>query len=155
MLYVTQWQSTNDDIWTAFVFDVGPCDGAVVCDDLDGLVTEAAFFSEPDAIERLLDQPFRVMSEPIVSFLRDETGPGALWCYRRGVNGDDALANLVDSPPVGVAGENPFDVLALHAEAEYRAGRTRSLQSFAAEYGVSLDEPGEGAGSRMTGDVAR
>lgn len=36
--------------------------------------------------------------------------------------------------------ENPFDVLADHAEREYRAGRTRSLRSFAADEGFSLDE---------------
>lgn len=36
--------------------------------------------------------------------------------------------------------ENPFDLLAQHAIAEYRAGRTKSLQEVAAELGVSLDD---------------
>ncbi|MGH2613975.1 MAG: AbrB/MazE/SpoVT family DNA-binding domain-containing protein [Thermomicrobiales bacterium] len=35
--------------------------------------------------------------------------------------------------------ENPFDVLARHAIAEHRAGRTRDLREIAAEYGVDLD----------------
>jgi antitoxin PrlF len=36
--------------------------------------------------------------------------------------------------------ENPFDILAAHAIAEYRAGRTISLRDFAAEHGFSLDD---------------
>ena len=35
--------------------------------------------------------------------------------------------------------ENPFDLLAQHAVAEYRAGRTKSLQDFATENGITLD----------------
>ncbi len=34
---------------------------------------------------------------------------------------------------------NPFDGLAEYAEREYRAGRTRSLRSFAEEEGIDLD----------------
>ncbi len=34
---------------------------------------------------------------------------------------------------------NPFDGLAEYAEAEYRAGRTRSLRAFAAEEGIDLN----------------
>lgn len=36
-------------------------------------------------------------------------------------------------------GENPFDVLLEHALAKCRAGRTRSIQEFAAEHGIELD----------------
>lgn len=36
--------------------------------------------------------------------------------------------------------ENPFDVLAEHALAEYRAGRTKDLRDFAAENGIALDD---------------
>ena len=36
--------------------------------------------------------------------------------------------------------ENPFDILAEHALAEYRAGRTKSLRDFAAENNISLDD---------------
>ncbi len=36
--------------------------------------------------------------------------------------------------------ENPFDVLAEHALAEYRAGRTQNLRDFAAKNGINLDE---------------
>lgn len=36
--------------------------------------------------------------------------------------------------------ENPFDVLAEHAIAEYQAGRTKSLREFAAENAISLDD---------------
>ena len=36
--------------------------------------------------------------------------------------------------------ENPFEILAEHALAEHRAGRTKSLQDFAAENTISLDD---------------
>lgn len=36
--------------------------------------------------------------------------------------------------------ENPFDILGRHAEAEHRAGRTRSLKDVAAEYGIAIDD---------------
>ena len=36
--------------------------------------------------------------------------------------------------------ENPFDILAEHARAEYRAGRTKSLRDFAAENALALDD---------------
>jgi AbrB family looped-hinge helix DNA binding protein len=36
--------------------------------------------------------------------------------------------------------ESPFDLLAQHAIAEYRAGRTRSLQEVAADLGFSLED---------------
>lgn len=35
--------------------------------------------------------------------------------------------------------ENPFDILAEHAIAERRAGRTRNLRDIAAEDGIDLD----------------
>lgn len=34
---------------------------------------------------------------------------------------------------------NPFDALADHAEAEYRAGRTRNFRDIAQERGIKLD----------------
>ena len=36
--------------------------------------------------------------------------------------------------------ENPFDILAELARAEYRAGRTKSLCDFATENGIALDD---------------
>jgi AbrB family looped-hinge helix DNA binding protein len=36
--------------------------------------------------------------------------------------------------------ENPFDALAEHAEAEYRAGRTVTLEELATELGIDLGE---------------
>jgi hypothetical protein len=35
--------------------------------------------------------------------------------------------------------ENPFDILAEHALAEYRAGRTKGLRDFATENAIALD----------------
>jgi hypothetical protein len=35
--------------------------------------------------------------------------------------------------------ENPFEILAEHAVAEYRAGRTKSLRDFATENAIALD----------------
>ena len=36
--------------------------------------------------------------------------------------------------------ENPFDILAEHARAEHRAGRTKSLSDFAIENAIALDD---------------
>jgi AbrB family looped-hinge helix DNA binding protein len=36
--------------------------------------------------------------------------------------------------------ENPFDILAEHAVAEYRAGRTKTLRDFARENAIALDD---------------
>jgi AbrB family looped-hinge helix DNA binding protein len=36
--------------------------------------------------------------------------------------------------------ENPLDILAEHALAEYRAGRTKSLRDFATENRITLDD---------------
>jgi bifunctional DNA-binding transcriptional regulator/antitoxin component of YhaV-PrlF toxin-antitoxin module len=36
--------------------------------------------------------------------------------------------------------ENPFDILAEDALAEYRAGRTKSLRDFATENAIALDD---------------
>lgn len=36
--------------------------------------------------------------------------------------------------------ENPFEILAEHALAEHRAGRTKSLRDFASENTISLDD---------------
>ena len=36
--------------------------------------------------------------------------------------------------------ENPFDALAEYAENEYRAGRTKSLRTFAAEHDLPLGQ---------------
>ncbi len=39
--------------------------------------------------------------------------------------------------------QNPFDALAVEAEAEYAAGRTRNLRDVAGELGVDLDAEDE------------
>ena len=36
--------------------------------------------------------------------------------------------------------ENPFDILAEHALAEYRAGRTKSPRDFGAENAIALND---------------
>ena len=36
--------------------------------------------------------------------------------------------------------ENPFDILAEHARAEYRAGRTKSVRDFARENAIALHD---------------
>jgi len=39
-----------------------------------------------------------------------------------------------------VKAENPFDILAQHARAEYRAGRTKSLHDFARENAITFND---------------
>lgn len=69
----------------AFVFEVRVDDGDIAPDDPDAFIQEARWVAEQEAIALLAQHPIRVMREPIVAYLRGEVGPGALWCYQRGV----------------------------------------------------------------------
>lgn len=105
LVYVTQWQSRAGEMWTAFVFDLGACEGDLRCDDPDRLVTEAVYLPIPVAIERLEAQPYPSMSEPIVAYLRGAAAPGAVWRYRQDALGVEApVTGLVDAGvPAGIA----------------------------------------------------
>ena len=53
--------------------------------------------------------------------------------------GDIFFLDIEDGVMRLAKAENPFDILAEHALAEYRAGRTKSLRDFAAENAIALD----------------
>jgi hypothetical protein len=63
--------------------------------DPDDYILDARFLPVPDAIVKLETMPIRCMQEPIVSYLRGETGAGALWCYRRDGDGNDSLVEVL------------------------------------------------------------
>lgn len=59
---------------------------------------------------------------------------------RLGIQAGDIFFLEVEEGVMRLAkAENPFDVLAEHALAEYRAGRTKSLRDFATENAIALD----------------
>lgn len=58
------------------------------------------------------------------------------------IGSGDAVFLQADEDGLGIRlakAVNPFDALADHAVAEHAAGRTPTLQSFAAEQGIDLD----------------
>lgn len=88
---------------TAFVFEAGVEDGQLSALDPDDYVSEAAFVGKAEAIERLEKLPWRFMREPITAYLRGETGPGAVWFYRRQADGNDALVGRIAGYAVAAA----------------------------------------------------
>lgn len=56
--------------------------------------------------------------------------------------GDVLFVEVTDGVVHYAKAENPFDGLARHAVAEYRAGRTRTLQEIAQEEGVDIGADG-------------
>ncbi len=107
LLYVTQFDNPNPQqlhesrpggigyTATTLVFEVRTWSGDMRFADPDGLVTGGEFLPIPGAIERLSRLPARVMREPIIALLRGEAGPGAVWQYRRGRDGEDELISRV------------------------------------------------------------
>ena len=103
LAYVNQFHTTSghlrgDDagppveyLSTAFVFEVAEWRGTLACDDPDAFVTEACFVSREQAITRFAAEPWRVMREPVVAYLRGEVAVGAVWLYRRQPDGHDDL----------------------------------------------------------------
>jgi AbrB family looped-hinge helix DNA binding protein len=60
---------------------------------------------------------------------------------RLGIQAGDIFFLEVEEGVMRLAkAENPFDILAEHALAEYRAGRTKSLRDFATENAIALDD---------------
>ena len=70
----------KNDRTCAFVFEVTTT-GNIVAEDMDSDILEAKFIDLPLAIELLDDFPIRVMVEPAIAFLKNETSPGMLWVY--------------------------------------------------------------------------
>ena len=83
---------------TAFVFEIGAWKGELGAADPDGIVLEPRFLPQPEAIHKLEELPMRIMSEPIVAYLRGETGAGTVWLYRRQGDGSDELVGRLDIP---------------------------------------------------------
>jgi 8-oxo-dGTP diphosphatase len=94
LLYVTQVDG-NDESWTAFIFDSRSWSGTLQPADPDECILDARFLPVPDAIVKLETMPIRCMQEPIVSYLRGETGSGALWCYREDEDGSEMLVEVL------------------------------------------------------------
>lgn len=70
----------KNDRTCAFVFEVATT-GNIVAEEMDSDILEAKFIDLPSAIGLLEDFPIRVMVEPAIAFLKEETPPGMLWVY--------------------------------------------------------------------------
>lgn len=88
---VNLWQNL-DDVITVFAFEVDAWEGAIRINDPDGVILQARFVSIADAIRKFEETlSYRVMREPVVAYLRGEASPGAMWFYRRQMDGTDIL----------------------------------------------------------------
>jgi ADP-ribose pyrophosphatase YjhB (NUDIX family) len=87
LLYDEPDRSGQSSVY-CYCFDVAAWDGEISCEDPDDLVSEARFFPLEEAVGKLAKVPWSEMRET-VAYLTGETGPGAFWLYRRGLNGTD------------------------------------------------------------------
>jgi 8-oxo-dGTP diphosphatase len=99
LLYTLHHQNpAKNDYALIFAFEVAEWRGEIQIIDPDNLVLSAQFWPRPQAIEKLEHSPgSRGMREPIVTHLRGEAQPGAVWAYRRQADGDD---ELIAPPPL-------------------------------------------------------
>jgi 8-oxo-dGTP diphosphatase len=112
LVYVAQQDNPTDQagskgeiprpgsIATTFVFEINAWEGELGGDDPDKYISEVRFVSLSEAVEKLENLPWPVMREPIVAYLRGESKPGTLWCYRRQSNGQDELQIRLDGPAI-------------------------------------------------------
>lgn len=70
----------KNDRTCVFVFEVTTT-GNIVAEELDSDILEAKFIDLPLAITLLDDFPTRVMVEPAIAHLWNETPPGTMWVY--------------------------------------------------------------------------
>jgi len=82
---------------TSFIFEVLRWQGEIAPGDPDNLILEARFMPIESALEALSALPWRVMREPIMAFLRDQSDPGTFWLYRSYQDGEANLIGLFPS----------------------------------------------------------
>lgn len=77
---------------TAVVFEVAAWSGHLESADPDNFILDVHFWPVPKAIA-LLEETlhYRVMREPLLTYLRGEAAPGSTWFYRRQANNHDEL----------------------------------------------------------------
>ncbi|CAN5190355.1 NUDIX hydrolase [soil metagenome] len=95
LLYVAQHEDAHESI-LALIYEIENWTGELASDDPDGEILEPRWLPENDAIARLERLSWRVMREPIVSYLRNETGPGASWFYRAGKDNEAMLVTRIE-----------------------------------------------------------
>ncbi|MEZ4638618.1 MAG: DUF4269 domain-containing protein [Caldilineaceae bacterium] len=96
LAYVTWIEYGPDLRATALIYEVTAWTGELTPDDPDGLVCEAAFFAEDEALTRLAGLPYRSMREPLTAYLRGDSTPGSAWIYR-GEESDPFLASPAET----------------------------------------------------------
>ncbi len=67
---------------TSFIFEAHRWQGDIAPEDPDHLILEARFMPVDSALEALSALPWQVMREPILAYLRGQSGTGSFWLYR-------------------------------------------------------------------------
>jgi 8-oxo-dGTP diphosphatase len=78
-----------------YIFDIlaKDCDGEIETQDPDGDILDIGFFSIEEAIEKLSQIPFRIMSEPVVKFLKLNLVNNPFWSY---VHKEDGSVHVIE-----------------------------------------------------------
>jgi 8-oxo-dGTP diphosphatase len=95
LAYLVQAESDHQTL--VLMFEVNDWSGEIRVDDPDGYILQARFVAIPNAITLLEKLPLRHMREPLVTYLRGEAKPGAMWFYRRQADGDALLLTRLNT----------------------------------------------------------
>ena len=102
LIHVAQMHNPTEHVWptgelppaggraTTFVFEVAEWKGEPHSTDRDESGREVRFWPRNESIRLLEDHPSRVVSEPILTYLRGEERD-RVWLYRRGDDAQDHL----------------------------------------------------------------
>lgn len=69
--------------FTAFIFEVESFTGELCIDDPDGLIHGAEFVPITECLERLKRVQWDSMRDPLMTYLKGETGLGNIWQYQQ------------------------------------------------------------------------
>ncbi|MGN6563721.1 MAG: NUDIX domain-containing protein [Thermomicrobiales bacterium] len=96
LLYIAQYDTPDyGGQLVCYVFDIAAWHGELAPADPDGEILEARFFPLPEALALLGQLPWRDKREATIAHLRGALPPGAVWCYRRGLDGRERLADRI------------------------------------------------------------
>jgi 8-oxo-dGTP diphosphatase len=98
LLYIAQYDTPDyGGQLVCYVFDIAAWHGEPAPADPDGEILEARFFPLPEALALLEQLPWRDKRDATIAHLRGALPPGAVWCYRRGLDGRERLADRIPS----------------------------------------------------------
>jgi 8-oxo-dGTP diphosphatase len=84
LAYIAQYDNLSENHQlVVYVFEIQDWSGDIACNDPDGHVIQARFWPLAEALNQLEADPLRFRCEPVLSYLRGESGAGIPWFYRR------------------------------------------------------------------------